>query len=458
MPKKRGNSGDELAAAVMEEPGVELAGGEQQGIRTALIQRSTFGIRAVQYAVIDGMAVFEGDIILGEANTVASQTESLRAVASGAVAAAVVITGDQHRWPNCTIPYDIDAGLPNQSRVADAINHWQTHTSYKFVLRAAAVANQYPDWVTFQPSTGCSSSVGRQGGQQAVNLGPSCTAGNAIHEIGHVVGLWHEQSREDRDSFVTIHWDKIQSGYEHNFDQHINDGDDVGAYDYGSIMHYPRNAFSIDASDTITPVQAGAQIGQRTALSSGDIAAANSLCLGAGPTRKEMVRDRKDPTTDLGLTTKEMVRDRKAPTIDAGITLKERIKDVRLDTTKERITDTLKESIRDPLKRGPFDGGGTLAENVVNPSQRVLPARLGALRRRSLGALPLALALAHQAPGAADTTVGDADAAAILDEQLQSLAEAISDTDATRQALQEEYDATASLLAQTIDAIDQEGN
>ena len=40
---------------------------------------------------------------------------------------------------------------------------------------------------------------------------------------------------------------------EHNFDQHISDGDDVGTYDYGSIMHYPRDAFSIDGSDTITP-------------------------------------------------------------------------------------------------------------------------------------------------------------------------------------------------------------
>ena len=68
---------------------------------------------------------------------------------------------------------------------------------------------------------------------------------------------------------------------EHNFNQHITDGDDVGAYDFGSIMHYPRNAFSVNGTDTITPLAAlppGVVIGQRTGLSAGDIAAAHTLC------------------------------------------------------------------------------------------------------------------------------------------------------------------------------------
>jgi hypothetical protein len=63
----------------------------------------------------------------------------------------------------------------------------------------------------------------------------------------------------------------------HNFDQHVVDGIDLGTYDYGSIMHYPKDAFSQNGGDTIVPKQEGVQIGQRTGLSAGDIAAVKNL-------------------------------------------------------------------------------------------------------------------------------------------------------------------------------------
>jgi astacin len=89
--------------------------------------------------------------------------------------------------------------------------------------------------------------------------------------------LWHEQSREDRNNFVRIRYENIETGREHNFNQQIDDGDDIGAYDYGSIMHYGANAFSKNGQPTIEPLQSGVTIGQRNGLSAGDIAAIHAI-------------------------------------------------------------------------------------------------------------------------------------------------------------------------------------
>ena len=246
-------------------------------VGTALIDGATFVAKPVQYVVIDGLAILEGDIVLGTVEEVERATQARQeALRRGdALAHGVAISGSQFRWPNCVIPYVIDDDLPNQSRVTDAIAHWEEHTDLRFVERTQANASQHPDYVRFRQGTGCSAHVGRrQIGEQHVNLANGCSLGNTIHEIGHVAGLWHEQSREDRDCFVTIHWDNITQGAEHNFNQHISDGDDIGRYDYGSVMHYPKWAFSKNGNDTITPNAKGVvEIGQRDGLSEGDILA-----------------------------------------------------------------------------------------------------------------------------------------------------------------------------------------
>ncbi len=109
-----------------------------------------------------------------------------------------------------------------------------------------------------------------------ISIGLGCGLGQAIHEIGHAVGLWHEQSREDRDQFVRIAWENIIPNMEHNFDQHIADGDDIGPYDYDSVMHYPAKAFSSNGLDTIVAL-GGQPIGQRNGLSDADVAAVLEL-------------------------------------------------------------------------------------------------------------------------------------------------------------------------------------
>jgi hypothetical protein len=214
-----------------------------------------------QYTEVNGNAIFEGDIVLGTVREIAEANAT-------ADTRGIGIVGEEFRWRDGVIPYVVAAaGL--RPRVEGAIAHWRANTPIRLVER---VEGQHPDYVSFEERDGCWSRVGRQGGVQVISLGAGCGLGSAIHEIGHTLGLWHEQSRSDRDEFITVVWDNIDTRFEHNFDKHTQDAEDLGGYDYGSIMHYPEKAFSVNGKPTIV-AKSGQSIGQRSGLSPGDIAA-----------------------------------------------------------------------------------------------------------------------------------------------------------------------------------------
>ena len=58
------------------------------------------------------------------------------------------------------------------------------------------------------------------------------------------LGFYHEQSRSDRDAYVSVNWRNVPDLIKNNFDVR-KDIDSLGTkYDYLSIMHYAQNAFA----------------------------------------------------------------------------------------------------------------------------------------------------------------------------------------------------------------------
>ena len=70
------------------------------------------------------------------------------------------------------------------------------------------------------------------------NCSFSFQKGIVIHELAHAQGILHEQSRPDRDNYVTINTANIISRYLGNFRKHSTGTVSGTRYDFGSVMHY----------------------------------------------------------------------------------------------------------------------------------------------------------------------------------------------------------------------------
>ena len=127
------------------------------------------------------------------------------------------------------------AGIQAKTAITDAIDEFRRRTCVnfrekQFLDRDYVVFYPGDGWVrlsstcygarTYTPSVPspppllrCSSNIGRRGGRQNISIGGGCESkGVVMHEMFHALGRWHEQSRPDRNLFVTVREENIKSG------------------------------------------------------------------------------------------------------------------------------------------------------------------------------------------------------------------------------------------------------
>lgn len=263
-------------------------------------------VEAITFEDRNGQAILDGDIVLGRTEDLLQQPAAERRRVEG------VYVTNRGRWNSGIVVYTQPAAPSLMyDQAMKAMTHIALHTRVRFSRYTGYAVANHPDQYTTtydtigfaainDPKVGGTSAVGRQGGgPQAVSFNTTAEANDPVdaasvmtHELLHAIGAWHEQSRGDRDSYLTVNLANVDPAYVSQFSKHTSDGAMFGAYDYCSIMHYGQTAFSINGGSTMTPLQSVScqvakawdettvpfyWIGNRYGLSAGDVAMLEGL-------------------------------------------------------------------------------------------------------------------------------------------------------------------------------------
>ena len=228
------------------------------------------------YVVKNGNAMFEGDISLGDADELET---SFRSAGSKVFPSAAA-------WPGGVVHFQIQPGFQSQW-IVPAIAEFESKTGIRFINSPDA-QGRFVLIGDNGPGSGCWANYGRSSNNQPTRVNISVADGCdtfrvLVHEFGHVVGLFHEHTRSDRDAFVSIVWDNIIATDVARFAYKKWKktgllGADLGPYDYDSVMHYTSRGFVVNDGKSNTYTMTRKDNGQpitRTedwGLSAGDVA------------------------------------------------------------------------------------------------------------------------------------------------------------------------------------------
>ncbi|XP_039526165.1 meprin A subunit beta-like [Pimephales promelas] len=189
---------------------------------------------------------------------------------------ASAVPGNQSLW-EIPVPYELSVNLSVNYRgvILRAFEQFRLKSCIDFKPRAAEEF-----YISVESREGCWSHIGRTSpGGQTLSIGNGCGIKAIVeHEFLHALGLYHEQTRYDRDDYVTIRYENILKGYESYFNKSSENVSST-PYDYYSVMHFDQNAFSNGNGSTIITKRPEFQdvIGQLMEMSEYDAIELNKL-------------------------------------------------------------------------------------------------------------------------------------------------------------------------------------
>merc|ERR1719187_2330248 len=187
---------------------------------------------------------------------------------------------EQSLWPSGVVPIIFDDTYPESDKtfVLTALYELEKEVNgngHCIKVLPISKKESYLDHVKILYVVCCNSQRGAQQERgQIMMLGKICLQvnGTSQHELMHALGFGHEQSRMDRDNYVTIVEENIQPIKLRDSSFEKYKGKTFGLpYDYDSIMHYPRFAFAINTRKPTIITKNGEEIGNRYAPSKNDI-------------------------------------------------------------------------------------------------------------------------------------------------------------------------------------------
>ena len=226
--------------------------------------------------------VFEGDMILSKEQMEFMASHVLKKGQRKGEGRNAII-GKKYRWPKNTLTYRFDPKFTNEQKllVKRALEKLQLNLTNCICFEEYSSGIRHIVLVKNVESNGCNANVGYHYNgltlNQHMNLGFGCfKTGKIQHEFLHALGIWHAQSRSDRDKYVKIKLENVDEGNKHNFERY-----DPSAvthydlpYDFESVMHYDGKAFSKNGKLTIRTLDPTKQrliYHQKPGVSKGDV-------------------------------------------------------------------------------------------------------------------------------------------------------------------------------------------